>query len=140
MSKFFRRVVYPRRPNPVTWSQALQPLRPAYRTPSPLGRRPIPTWLTAAALVLCALAAAADPDADQAKRLVEQGAILPLEEILPRVRAAREGTLIELDLHHEQDHDAYVYEIELLDAEGRLWELELDATTGELIELELDAD
>jgi uncharacterized membrane protein YkoI len=84
--------------------------------------------------------ARADADADSARRLVQQGAILPLAEILPRVQAVQAGTLIELELHYEREHDAYVYEMEVLDADGRLWEVELDATTGELIEVEPDDD
>jgi uncharacterized membrane protein YkoI len=96
--------------------------------------------LAAAAPLLVASGAGADSDADQARALVEQGAILALEDILPRARAAHDGTLIELELHYEPEHDAYVYEMELLDADGRLWELELDATTGEVIELTPDHD
>jgi uncharacterized membrane protein YkoI len=87
-----------------------------------------------------ASAAHADDDSNRARRLVQQGKILPLEEILPRVRAVRDGTLIEVELEYESDHDGYVYEMELLDADGRLWEVELDATTGELIELEAEDD
>lgn len=92
----------------------------------------------ALALVCCLTAAWADADADRARRLVQQGAILPLEEILPLVRAAKPGTLIELELHYEGEHEAHVYEMEVLDAEGRLWEVDIDATTGELIEVEPD--
>jgi uncharacterized membrane protein YkoI len=89
---------------------------------------------------LFSLAAQADSDADRARGLVAEGAILPLEEILPRVPARYHGTLVELELHYELEHGTYVYEMKLLDARGRLWELELDAKTGELIELEPDDD
>jgi uncharacterized membrane protein YkoI len=88
----------------------------------------------------CLPSAQADSDADRARRLVQQGVILPLEEILPLVRAVKPGTLIELELHYEREHDAHVYEMEVLDTQGRLWEVELDATTGELIEVEPDDD
>ncbi len=80
----------------------------------------------------------ADSDADRARRLVQEGAILTLEEILPLLREARPGTLIELELEYERKHGTYVYEMEVLDADGRLWEVELDASTGALIEVELD--
>jgi uncharacterized membrane protein YkoI len=94
----------------------------------------------ALALVCCPPQVQADADADRARRLVQEGAILPLEEILPLVRKARPGTLIELELHYEREHDAHVYEMEVLDADGRLWEVEFNATTGELIEVEPDND
>ena len=88
----------------------------------------------------CLTPVQADSDADRARQLVQEGAILPLEEILPLVRAAKPGTLIELELHYEREHDAHVYEMEVLDADGRLWEVEFNATTGELIEVEPDDD
>ncbi|MCG6943158.1 MAG: PepSY domain-containing protein [Thiohalocapsa sp.] len=91
-------------------------------------------------LLLCALAADADQDAERARQLVQHGDILPLEQILARVRQARDGTLIELGLRQEGDHGTYVYEVKLLDAQGRLWEMELDAATGEVIEQEPDDD
>lgn len=110
----------------------------------PPGSRPMHSRLRAGIVVLvagcCLPPVQADSDADRARRLVQQGAILPLEEILPLVRAARPGTLIELELHYEREHDAHVYEMEILDADGRLWEVELDATTGTLIEVEPDDD
>lgn len=98
------------------------------------------TCPVAAVLLLGALPAHADSDAERARTLVQHGAILPLEQILARVRQAREGTLVEVGLRQETEHGGYVYEVELLDANGRLWELELDATTGELIEHEPDHD
>jgi uncharacterized membrane protein YkoI len=63
---------------------------------------------------------------------------MPLEEILPLVRRVKPGTLIELELHYAREHEAHVYEMEVLDADGRLWEVELNATTGALIEVEPD--
>jgi uncharacterized membrane protein YkoI len=98
----------------------------------------LPAGTAVLALLCCLPSAQAEPDAERARRLVREGAILPLEEILPLVREAKPGTLIELELHYEREYDAHVYEIELLDAEGRLWEVQLDAATGELIEVEAD--
>ncbi|WP_295539174.1 PepSY domain-containing protein [uncultured Thiohalocapsa sp.] len=89
-------------------------------------------------LFCCPPLAQADSDADRARRLAQEGAILTLEEILPLLREARPGTLIELELEYEREHGTYVYEMEVLDADGRLWEVELDASTGALIEVELD--
>jgi len=68
------------------------------------------------------------------------GTIMPLEQILTRLRQIRAGTLIEVKLHLEREHDGYVYEVKLLDAHGRLWEVELDAATGDVVEQEPDHD
>jgi uncharacterized membrane protein YkoI len=40
--------------------------------------------------------------------------------------------VLEVELEEEQGH--YIYEIELLDARGRVWNLEFDARTGRLVE------
>ena len=108
----------------------------------PIARRRLqrPAGLASAALILCSFAVHADLDAEHALELVRSGAILPLEQILARVRQTRAGTLIELKLHHEREHDGYVYEVMLLGTDGQLWEIELDAVTGEVVEQEIEKD
>ncbi|NBC46692.1 MAG: peptidase [Gammaproteobacteria bacterium] len=82
------------------------------------------------------IAAQADAlDAELARRLVESGRILPLEQLLERVQLIRSGVLLEAELEYESEQATYVYEIELLDDAGQVWEFELDAETGEPIEL-----
>lgn len=102
-----------------------------------------PMFSTAAsailALALSALgtaAAAREEGPELARRLLAEGVILPLPELLRRAQDLRPGTLIDAGLQFEREHDAYVYEIHMLDPEGRLWEVEFDAGTGELLELE----
>lgn len=109
--------------------------------------RPGPFWLarvwrglavvpTVAAL-LCAPAQARgidDAGAHLARRLLSEGKILPLEDIIGRARNLRDGSLIDAELSFEDDHAAYVYELHMLDAAGAVWELEFNADTGELIE------
>jgi uncharacterized membrane protein YkoI len=96
----------------------------------------------AAVLVLAAtaacvpLAGAADEDHALARRLREAGEIRPLEEISARARAAKAGEVLETEL--ERSGGRYVYEMEILDAQGQVWELELDAKTGELLHMEID--
>jgi uncharacterized membrane protein YkoI len=92
--------------------------------------------------LLCALLCAAlfagslpaDDDHWEAHRLRQSGAILPLETILESLNRVRPGRILELEL--EQEHGAYIYEIELLDPQGQVWELEIDATSGELLDAE----
>ncbi|MFC1684080.1 PepSY domain-containing protein [Pseudomonadota bacterium] len=70
----------------------------------------------------------------KARQLVQEGTILPLEQIIERTRSQHPGRILEVEF--EQEHDRYVYEIELVDEQGQVWELEYDAATGELIEKE----
>ena len=88
--------------------------------------------------LLCALgvAVADRRDHDDARVLREQGAIVPLEEVLRAATAQHPGRVVEVEL--ERKGGAYVYEIELLDAAGEVWKLEYDARTGRLLETEVE--
>jgi uncharacterized membrane protein YkoI len=88
--------------------------------------------------LLCALSVAvADRrDHDDARALREQGAIIPLEEVLRAATAQHPGRVVEVEL--ERKGGAYVYEIELLDAAGEVWKLEYDARSGTLLEAEVE--
>jgi uncharacterized membrane protein YkoI len=90
------------------------------------------------ASLLCAagLAVADRRDHDDARALREQGAIVPLEEILRTATAQHPGRVVEVEL--DRMGGAYVYEIELLDAAGEVWELRYDARTGALLKEELE--
>lgn len=70
----------------------------------------------------------------KARQLVQEGTILPLEQIIERAKLHHPGRILEVEF--EQEHNGYVYEIELVDEKGQVWELEYDAETGELIEKE----
>ena len=91
-------------------------------------------WLSAGVLSLAfsMVATAGEVDADSARRLQEEGRILPLAEVVARARSLHPGSVIEVEL---DDNDGrYVYEIELLDAEGTARELYFDAGSGALLE------
>jgi len=90
------------------------------------------TSLIAAAALALAGGAAADDDHEAARRLREQGRIVPLEVILETMQGY-DGTLLEVELERE-GKEGLVYEVELLDSQGRVRELLFDAETGELIE------
>lgn len=76
----------------------------------------------------------AEADAAFARRLLAEGAVLPLEAFIDRARALRPGILIDADLRYEAQHRQYVYEIHMLDGNGFVWEVEFDAATGALLE------
>lgn len=88
----------------------------------------------------CAVALAplahADDDDKRIRRLQRSGEVLSLDQIFNRARAVKQGRILDADL--DEDDGRLVYEIELLDASGRVWEMKLDAKTGRLIELEQD--
>lgn len=70
----------------------------------------------------------------EARALVREGVILPLAQLMERIREAREGRVIEVEL--ERKHGQYIYEVELLDEHGQVWELKIDAASGEMLKLE----
>ncbi len=92
-------------------------------------------FLAAALLMSASRLASADGYQD-AIRLSDRGDILPLEKVLEQAIVAQPGKILEVEF--EKEHGVYVYEMKILDTEGRLWELEFNARTGELIETELE--
>ncbi len=103
---------------------------------------------SAAAVLLCAAPGWAskrnghlpghyEADHEQAKALLENGDIKPLEEVLIQAIKAHPGRILEVQLTWEDDHGGtWVYEIQMLDDAGVVWEIELDAATGELLDAE----
>ncbi|UFH51434.1 PepSY domain-containing protein [Pseudomonas sp. KNUC1026] len=92
----------------------------------------------AVGLSLCSsVLSAHDLGQDEALKLRQQGAILPLEQLLASAMARYPGArLLEAEL--ERDHGRYIYEVELLTASGAVREIELDAATGHLLKDEED--
>lgn len=77
-----------------------------------------------------------DADIDEIRRLKEAGNIMPLEDIIVKMRRDYPGRIIEIEL--DEDNGLYVYEIEYVDDDGMVWDLELDARSGELLKREID--
>ena len=72
-----------------------------------------------------------DHSYDRARRASERGEILDLAEIYARVATAVPGRVLETEL--EDEHGHWVYELRILDPQGRLREVALDARTGRLL-------
>ena len=70
----------------------------------------------------------ADDDHEDAKRLVESGEILALEDVLKNARKIQPGKILEVEL--ETKKGKKIYEIELLNSDGIVFELKFDAKTG----------
>lgn len=79
--------------------------------------------------------AAASDDHEQARQLLEQGVILPLEAIIQKLPEPVER-ILEVEL--EDEHGQRVYEIEILNSKGEVKEYVFDAQNGELLKMEHD--
>lgn len=101
---------------------------------------PVLSFLAVACLFACMHSSRADDEMDTAEitRLHQAGEILPLEQILERVRTRQSGAIIEVEL--ERKRGQYVYEVDIVDDQGRKRELMFSAKTGELLGCEEDAD
>lgn len=84
--------------------------------------------------VLSAANAFADDDVrvDEAQRLIEAGSIQPFESLNEKALKARSGEITGTELEREQGR--YVYNVDILDAQGAEWDLELDASNGEVLQ------
>lgn len=106
---------------------------PALRRPLALSR--LAASLAAALLIGVALgvapARADDDDHERARRAVESGQILPLRDVLARLERSYPGRVLEVEL--ERDDGLWLYEIKLLQADGRLLKLKLDARTAAVL-------
>lgn len=100
--------------------------------------RPATLFLLPLALLLAASPAASrDLDQDEALRLRQEGLIQPLEQLLQHAMKRYPGArLLEAEL--EEEDGIYVYEIELITAEGVAREIELDAHDGRVLKDEED--
>jgi uncharacterized membrane protein YkoI len=75
-----------------------------------------------------------EDDHDRARRAFEGGEVLPLAEILARVRGELGGEVVGVSF--EREHDRWVYEFKVIGAGGRLVEIYVDAATAEVLERE----
>jgi len=96
-----------------------------------------------AALLVALLAAPAahagdDDDHDRARAAVQAGEVLPLAALLERVQRSHPGRVLEVEL--EREDGRWVYELKILQADGRLLKLEVDAATARVLKLRRDDD
>ncbi len=82
-------------------------------------------------LVLCfslPVPAMAGDDHDKARKALESGQVLPLQQILQKISKDYPAQVIEVEL--ERKSNGWIYEIKQLGADGSLSKLEVDAKTG----------
>ncbi len=76
-------------------------------------------------------AQAREEDHDRALRAVQAGQVMPLPQVLDRLGRSHPGQVLEVEL--EERRGALLYEIRLLQPDGRRVKLEVDARSGEVL-------
>lgn len=104
-------------------------------------KRHVSLLLLLAALMPALVPAYADNDDDHRERTrldaaVQRGEILPLAEILEKVRPQIEGRILEIEF--EDSKRKPIYEIYVLSSDGRRREYKIDAKTARILSLEDD--
>jgi uncharacterized membrane protein YkoI len=93
--------------------------------------------VTAATLILPTVARSDrdedhDHDHERARQLRTEGKIVSLESIVKQAQSIKPGNILEIEL---KDNDKlYLYEVEILDPDGKVWELLFDGATGKLLQ------
>lgn len=92
-----------------------------------------PAWWLAALLALGAAGARAgsDSDQDRVRDAVRSGEVMSFDALRQRLLKSHPGEVLELEL--EREHGRWIYEIKLLQPDGRIVKLELDARSGEVL-------
>jgi len=73
-------------------------------------------------------------DHERARRAMECGEVLPLADVLAAVRPHISGKIIETEFTREDG--VWVYEMKLIDRQGRFVEIHVDARTGRILKTE----
>lgn len=74
-----------------------------------------------------------DDDHDRARAAVQAGEAMPLPALLQRLQRTHPGRVLELEL--ERDDGRWIYEVKLLQPDGRLLKLEVDAATAQVLKV-----
>lgn len=87
------------------------------------------------ALALSPALAGDKGDHDRVRAAVEAGEILPLPALLEQLQRSHPGQVLELEL--EKEDGRWIYEVKLLQPDGRLLKLELDARDAKVLKQKL---
>ena len=73
----------------------------------------------------------ADSDHERAKKALESGQVLPLQDILQKISKDYPGQVLEVEL--DQEKGTWIYEIKQLSSNGTILKLDVDAKTGQVL-------
>jgi len=81
---------------------------------------------------------AGERDHDLARQALQQGQVLPLRTVLDRIEREYQGQVLKIEFEH--DDGRYIYEIRLLQKDGRMAKLEVDAVDGRVLKIKRKGD
>ncbi|MBS0506003.1 MAG: PepSY domain-containing protein [Proteobacteria bacterium] len=84
-------------------------------------------------LALFAVRALPADDHDLARQALQQGQVLPLRSVIDKVEREYQGQVVKIEF--ERDDGRYIYEIRLLQKDGRIAKLKLDAVDGRVLKI-----
>jgi len=91
--------------------------------------KPLYYYFGALSFALVSMTAISDDnDSRKVRNMVLEKEIVSLDSLLPAIRKHGNFKLLEIEL--EEEDDKLIYEVELLDKEGRVYEIRYDARTG----------
>lgn len=76
---------------------------------------------------------AGESDHELARQALQQGQVLPLRQVLDKVEHDYQGQVVKIEF--ERDEGRYVYEIRLLQNDGRMAKLKVDALDGRVLKI-----
>lgn len=79
-------------------------------------------------VMLTAESAVANQEVEHLKAL---GPVVSLEDVIVKAKERQPGRMIEAEV--DEHHGKVIYEIDILDDQGRVWELKYDVKTGEFL-------
>lgn len=88
--------------------------------------------LIASLITLAASVQARDLGPDEALKLRDSGTIQSFEKLNELALAQHPGGVIR-ETELENEWGRYIYQLEMVDAQGLEWDLELDATNGQIL-------
>ena len=114
--------------------------RPLYKTPpmNILLRVLIPCTLALGAWGAGSALHAGERDHDLARQALQQGQVLPLRTVLDKIEREYQGQVLKIEFEH--DDGRYIYEIRLLQKDGRMAKLEVDAVDGRVLKIKRKGD
>jgi uncharacterized membrane protein YkoI len=87
-------------------------------------------WISSTFVLSIMLAVAEPHDQDAVRQAVERGEIHPLAEILDGVRGKLPGDVVGIEI--ERKNGRWLYELRVLDGQGRVFEVYVNARSGEI--------
>ncbi|MDX1299821.1 MAG: PepSY domain-containing protein [Pseudomonas sp.] len=83
------------------------------------------------------IAQARDLGPDEALKLRDAGTVQSFEKLNAAALAQHPGGKIE-ETELEEEYGRYIYQLEVLDAQGVQWDIELDASNGQILKNQQD--